>query len=193
NELYKDINNNNTSLLHEENNTHQWHHVRDIIIRIVSGVIIIATMIWVNNQVTEGAMSATIIAAFVLMMFSITDALMPMSSAVEEVPIYTDSIIRMNKLSHPYEKKRESSETSEPSNHPTIHLTNVTYHYTEQEETIINDLNLTIKPGEKIALLGKSGAGKSTLLKLTSGVVRPNEGQIKLDLAIMNDSYLSTM
>lgn len=191
NELYKDINNNNTSLLHEENNTHKWHHIRDIIIRIVSGVIIIATMIWVNNQVTDGAMAATVIAAFVLMMFSITDALMPMSSAVEEVPIYTDSITRMNKLSSPQEEKRESSETSEPSNHPTIHLKDVSYHYTDQKETIINDLNLTIKPGEKIALLGKSGSGKSTLLKLISGVMQPNAGQIKLDLAIVNESYLS--
>ncbi len=40
---------------------------------------------------------------------------------------------------------------------------------------------LEIKPGEKIAILGRNGAGKSTLLQLLSGMQTPVQGKVKLD------------
>jgi len=47
--------------------------------------------------------------------------------------------------------------------------------------TILQDLNLRIKPGSFIAIVGPSGAGKSTLLRLLLGLYRPSEGQVLLD------------
>ncbi len=48
------------------------------------------------------------------------------------------------------------------------------------EFSAINDLNLEIKKGEVLGILGKNGAGKSTLLKIITGVVTPTSGDIKI-------------
>ena len=44
--------------------------------------------------------------------------------------------------------------------------------------TILNDVNLDVRPGEAIALLGENGAGKSTLASIISGLVRPTIGSM---------------
>jgi ATP-binding cassette subfamily B protein len=46
---------------------------------------------------------------------------------------------------------------------------------------VLNNLNLTINPGERIALLGDNGAGKSTTLSLIGGLYGPTHGQVLLD------------
>lgn len=43
---------------------------------------------------------------------------------------------------------------------------------------VLNDCNLSIYPGEIVALLGKSGSGKSTLLRVMSGLLRPTSGEV---------------
>jgi ribose transport system ATP-binding protein len=45
---------------------------------------------------------------------------------------------------------------------------------------VVKDVDLEIRPGEVIALLGENGAGKSTLLKMIAGVVRPDSGELTL-------------
>lgn len=45
----------------------------------------------------------------------------------------------------------------------------------------IKSLNLEIKQGERLGIIGHNGAGKSTLLKLISGVIKPTEGEIKIN------------
>lgn len=45
----------------------------------------------------------------------------------------------------------------------------------------INNLNLTVKKGEILGILGKNGAGKSTLLKMITGVVTPTQGKLKVN------------
>jgi len=69
-----------------------------------------------------------------------------------------------------------------------IELTNVNFSY--QGNTVLNGINLTIHKGEKIGFVGKSGSGKSTLVDLIIGVHIPNEGQIKVDNFILNQSNL---
>ena len=43
---------------------------------------------------------------------------------------------------------------------------------------VLNDINLTLKEGEIVGLLGRSGSGKSTLLRLIAGLARPISGTI---------------
>ena len=45
----------------------------------------------------------------------------------------------------------------------------------------VNNLNLTVKKGEILGILGKNGAGKSTLLKMITGVVTPTQGELKVN------------
>lgn len=57
----------------------------------------------------------------------------------------------------------------------------VTFCYPGEETYIFRDLNLTIHPGEKLAIVGLNGAGKTTLIKLLSGLLDPTEGKILLN------------
>lgn len=49
-----------------------------------------------------------------------------------------------------------------------------------QDKTIFHDLNLDIKKGERVSLIGGSGRGKTTLLKLVQGYLFPDSGTIKI-------------
>lgn len=57
-----------------------------------------------------------------------------------------------------------------------IELNNFSWHHPGRPEPVINGLNLTINPGEKVLLLGTSGAGKSTLLHAIAGVLHDDDG-----------------
>lgn len=63
----------------------------------------------------------------------------------------------------------------------TITLRNVSFRYPDTEKEVFSHLNLTIKPGEKLAIVGLNGAGKTTLVKLICGFYDPDEGEILLN------------
>ena len=71
-------------------------------------------------------------------------------------------------------------ETEDACAGPGIELEHVSFTYPGSEKPTLKDLNLTIRPGEKIALVGLNGAGKSTLVKLLCGLYRPTSGTIRV-------------
>ncbi len=62
-----------------------------------------------------------------------------------------------------------------------IRFEHVCFRYEGSGEDTIQDLNLTIRPGERLALVGPNGAGKTTLIKLLCGLYRPTSGTVYLD------------
>jgi ATP-binding cassette, subfamily B, bacterial len=62
-----------------------------------------------------------------------------------------------------------------------IEFRGVGFRYPESEEWALRDIDLTIRPGEKIALVGPNGAGKTTLIKLLTRLYDPTEGTILID------------
>ena len=62
-----------------------------------------------------------------------------------------------------------------------IQLEGVSFCHGEGAPWILCDLNLEIRPGEKVALVGRTGAGKSTLARLLLGMHPPTRGQIRFD------------
>lgn len=62
-----------------------------------------------------------------------------------------------------------------------VEFRGVGFRYPESEEWTLRDINLIIRPGEKIALVGPNGAGKTTLIKLLSRLYDPTEGAILID------------
>ena len=80
---------------------------------------------------------------------------------------------------------RETEPLPEPA--PDFHferditLRDASFRYPGDREPALFDLNLTIKRGEKVGLIGLSGAGKSTLALLLTGVVKPQAGRFLID------------
>lgn len=73
---------------------------------------------------------------------------------------------------------------------------NKTYKLGTQEVEILKNINLTIKTGEFVSIMGPSGSGKSTLLYLLGGLDKPTSGSVKIagkELSVMNDKAQSIM
>lgn len=61
-----------------------------------------------------------------------------------------------------------------------IEIENLSFNYKNGKQ-VLNNLNLTIKDGEVISIIGNNGVGKSTFLKIISGILKPTKGSIKID------------
>ncbi|MDD5190099.1 MAG: ABC transporter ATP-binding protein [Dehalococcoidales bacterium] len=62
-----------------------------------------------------------------------------------------------------------------------IKAENLKYRYPLTEKYVLENVNLTIRKGEKVALVGENGAGKTTFVKLISGLLSPSEGELKIN------------
>ncbi len=68
-----------------------------------------------------------------------------------------------------------------PADRYELRLDHVTFRYPGTKKPILQDLCLTIRPGEKVAVVGLNGAGKTTLVKLLCGFYDPDEGRVLLN------------
>ncbi len=74
------------------------------------------------------------------------------------------------------------------------HQIHKSFQLEENQIDVLKNINLSVKPGEFVAIMGKSGSGKSTLLSLLAGLDHPSSGQIKLngdDLTHMSEEQLA--
>lgn len=62
-----------------------------------------------------------------------------------------------------------------------IDIKDLSFSYSKDSAPVIENLNLTIEPGQRIALVGQSGSGKSTLSKILSGLYKIDTGKILFD------------
>jgi len=74
-----------------------------------------------------------------------------------------------------------------------IEFRNVSFAYPGSETMVLRDINLHIRPGERIALVGLNGAGKTTLIKLLTRLYDPTHGQILLDGVDLRDYDLTSL
>ena len=88
------------------------------------------------------------------------------------------------------EKKRVLSEGEH-----VIEFRNVGFRYAGSDTWALRDVNLTLKPGARLAVVGENGAGKTTFVKLLTRLYDPTEGEIRMDgIPIQEydyDSYMS--
>jgi len=191
-ELLNDVQTQDEEMILTERKIQRWQHLRDAFIQLVIGLIIITVMGWASIQANESVITPTLIAAFSLMIFSITDALVPISEATEHIPTYLDSIHRIQQV----ESKEILSTETDNSNwiadsSVELQVNMLRYRYDQSDSDVIKDLSLKIPAGKKIAILGRSGTGKSTLLKLLAGAIEPTAGTITLNGEKMHSGLLS--
>ena len=67
----------------------------------------------------------------------------------------------------------------------------VSYRYFDSSELIISNLNLSIKRGDKIGIIGASGSGKSTFVDILMGLLEPSKGSIEINDISLNKNYLN--
>ena len=80
-------------------------------------------------------------------------------------------------LSYDVESTVTGTRQSLQSN-PTIRFQNVSFRYPNREDYALTDINITLNPGTKYALVGANGAGKTTFIKLLLGLYKPTSGTI---------------
>lgn len=81
----------------------------------------------------------------------------------------------------PFKFDNGESITPEADKKYEIRLENVSFCYPGADKNTLSDINLTLRPGEKLAVVGLNGAGKTTLIKLICGFLDPTEGRVLLD------------
>lgn len=84
-------------------------------------------------------------------------------------------------IAEPFRMTGGAPITVDPEKDYELRLENVSFRYPEAETDTIHNMNLTIRPGEKLAIVGENGAGKTTLIKLLCGLYDPTEGRVLLN------------
>ena len=75
----------------------------------------------------------------------------------------------------------EAAEEKAPAPRGAVVLDHITYGHNVKEPPLIEDFTLSLKPGQRVALVGSSGSGKSTVAKLICGLLTPWSGSVQID------------
>lgn len=142
----------------------------------------LAIGLWMQSAITVGAIAIAV--SLALRLNGMSHWIMwELSSLFENIGTVTDG---MHTLAKP--NVIEDKEDAKPLQvtKGAIHFDNISFHYGENKG-VIDKLDLKIKAGEKVGLVGRSGAGKSTLVNLLLRFYDVEQGKINIDDQYIND------
>lgn len=139
-------------------------------------------LLWLGVQwVINGSMSlGAMLALNALAVMFLT----PLASLVQNVQRLQLAGAQLERLADVLEAAPEQHPTTVQAAPPLngrIEMSNVSFRYDADAPLVLHDINLTIEPGQHVALVGRTGSGKSTLARLLLGLYTPTAGQISYD------------
>ena len=155
-------------------NMNQWTTLIGTLVSGI-GVMVIFARVALTKDADLGAISA-MVASFSLLASYLNCLVLAGAEIAGSIPHlrFADTI-----LATPTEDRETAGAEREISG--AIEMSDVTFAYGKDANPVIRHLNLTIRPGEYIGIVGTSGCGKSTLLRLMLGFLSPTEGNISYD------------
>ncbi|MDO4479314.1 MAG: NHLP family bacteriocin export ABC transporter peptidase/permease/ATPase subunit [Lachnospiraceae bacterium] len=135
--------------------------------------------------IIEGEFTIGTLMAFQSVLMSFSSPVMQLASVFNTIRTMRNNMERIDDvLEYPedeiYEQEQHPAETYEKLS-GRLEMRHVSFGYSPLMPPLIEDFNLTVEPGRKVAFVGSSGCGKSTLAKLISGLEQPWSGEILFD------------
>jgi len=147
------------------------------------GITVVVVLLWYGSkQVFSGELIAETFFAFLFAFYNVISPAKSFSSAYFFIQKGLASVDRLNEiyaLENPISNAPDSQGIKEFNG--AIEFQNVSFTYPGSEVRVLKDINLTIKKGQIVALVGSSGSGKSTLADLIPRFHDPTEGKILID------------
>lgn len=145
----------------------------------------IAAVLWLGSfLVLQDQMNFGLLAAFILYSQRLFDPLRQLAEKFTSIQAGFTAIERIVDIFNEPIEIRDAAQTQqlslETSQSGEIHFENVWFGY-KPDESVIQNLNITIQPGQKVALVGPTGAGKSTIIRLLCRLYEPTQGRILID------------
>ena len=153
----------------------------------LSGIILISTFDFILQSITVGSFVSFMFAMFMILgpargLASINARLQQGIAAGENVFQLIDEI-----------SENDNGSISHVDSSNDIIFSNVNFQYENSDAQVLNNINLTIKTGEFVAIVGMSGCGKSTLVNLIPRLYNPNSGSILINNINIKDLKLNTL
>lgn len=136
------------------------------------------TFIWGVYRLHHGQISFGTMTAFLQLVGRVQPPLLSIMTFVPAFIRFRTSVDRVLAF-YEAEDEKEQEDNSTVVDLEAIHIEEITFRY--EDDVIIDSLNLYIKKGEPVAVIGSSGKGKTTLIRLLLSLIRPNEGGIYLE------------
>lgn len=147
------------------------------------GKVAMALAIWAGGTAVLGEpLSAGDLVAFVLYIDRFFEPIRDLSMRFDNLMATMASGERiLTLLNTPVEVQDRPGAAIMPPIRGEVTFDHVSFHYSDDDQEVLKDINLRVKPGETIALVGKTGAGKTTIIKLISRFYDPTSGRVLID------------
>ena len=168
-----------TRLLKKETKIKIFVHFRENLVNFIAGLTVFYMIYSCWNMTLNDSIENVYIASFCMMALSVMSVSVMTSESVAHIPGYEVSIKRVKDFYANEQDDVAIDKALQNKEGNIIDIENVTFAY-ENGKNVLDNISLSIKKGEKVAILGRSGVGKSTLVKLLTGTYTDYTGSISV-------------
>ena len=180
-----------TRLLKKETKIKIFVHFRENLVNFIAGLTVFYMIYSCWSMTLNDSIENVYIASFCMMALSVMSVSVMTSEAVAHVPGYEVSIKRVKDFYANEQDDVDIDKALQNKEGNVIDIENVTFAY-ENGKNVLDNISLSIKKGEKVAILGRSGVGKSTLVKLLTGTYTDYTGSISVLGKVPTEKMLGT-